>query len=322
MNRIGISLPAGDLALPEQVELIRRAEELGYTDVWSSEVNAADGLSMLAAATSVTSSIRMGTAILPVYTRGPGLLAMSLASMAELAPGRFLAGVGSSSNIIVENWNAVGFDKPYGRVRDTVNFLKQALTGEKCTEDYETFSVKGFRLGLVPDQAPPIVVAALREGMLRLAGRRGDGAILNWLSPDDTKKVTAIVEEEHPDPEIVARLFVMPSTDRDRVREAAARTIAAYLNVPVYAKFHQWLGRGEQLQPMWDAWSEGDRKTAVEAVPDSLIDELFIHGSVEECKEQIQAYVDSGIRTPVLAISDLEGKGPWHWLEAFAPESR
>lgn len=319
MDRIGTSLPAGDLRLPEQVEMIRRAEQLGYTDVWSSEVNATDGLTMLAAATSVTETIRMGTAILPVYTRGPGLLAMSIASMAELAPGRFLAGLGSSSNIIIENWNAMAFDKPYGRVRDTVDFCKQALTGEKVTEAYDTFEVKGFRLGVVPEQTPPIVVAALREGMLRLAGSRGDGAILNWLSPDDTRKVTGIVREEHPDPEIVARLFVLPSTDRDHVRHVAGRAIAAYLNVPVYAKFHQWLGRGEQLQPMWDKWAEGDRKGAVESIPDQVIDELFIHGSVEECKEKVQAYVDAGIKTPVLAVTDVGDKGPWHWLEAFAP---
>lgn len=319
MQRLGISLPAGDLALTEQVQLIKEAEDLGYTDAWSSEVNATDGLSLLAAAASVTERIRMGTAILPVYTRGPGLLAMSIASMAELAPGRFLAGVGSSSNIIIENWNATPFEKPYGRVRDTVDFLKAALTGEKVTEDYDTFSVKGFRLGLVPEQTPPIVVAALREGMLRLAGRSGDGVILNWLSPEDTRHVTGIVREENPDPHVVARLFVLPSTDRDYVREAAARTIAAYLNVPVYAKFHEWLGRGEQLADMWRLWDEGDRKGAVAAVPDEVIDELFIHGSVGDCREQVQAYVDAGIDTPVLAITDVDGSGPRHWLNAFAP---
>ena len=91
--------------------------------------------------------------------------------------------------MIVERWNGVPFVDPYKRVRDMVRFLRVALTGEKVTEKYDTFEVQGFRLGLVPEVQPPILVAALREGMLRLAGREGDGAIINWLSADDVKQV-------------------------------------------------------------------------------------------------------------------------------------
>jgi alkanesulfonate monooxygenase SsuD/methylene tetrahydromethanopterin reductase-like flavin-dependent oxidoreductase (luciferase family) len=74
--------------------------------------------------------------------------------------------------VIVEHWNGIPFEKPYQRVRDTVRFLRRALAGEKVSEDYETFSVKNFRLGVRVDPQPPILVAALREGMLRLAGAR------------------------------------------------------------------------------------------------------------------------------------------------------
>ena len=95
----------------------------------------------------------------------------------------------------------MAFEKPYQRVRDTIRFLRAALTGEKVTADYETFSVKGFRLDVPVPEMPPILVGALRGGMLRLAGREGDGAITNWLSPAD---VPRIVEEVGPDKEIVA----------------------------------------------------------------------------------------------------------------------
>ncbi len=109
--------------------------------------------------------------------------------MCQAAPGRFTLGIGSSSNVIVERWNAMTFDKPYQRVRDTIRFLRAALSGEKVTEEYETFAVNGFRLGIAVPEQPPILVAALRQGMLRLAGREGDGAIVNWLSADDVKTV-------------------------------------------------------------------------------------------------------------------------------------
>jgi alkanesulfonate monooxygenase SsuD/methylene tetrahydromethanopterin reductase-like flavin-dependent oxidoreductase (luciferase family) len=78
--------------------------------------------------------------------------------------------------------------------------------------------------------------------------------------------------------------------------------ITAYLNVPVYAAFHDWMGRGEQLTPMWDAWKSGDRKAALAAIPDSLVDELIVHGSPEACREHIDRYFDNGVTTAALAV--------------------
>ena len=108
-------------------------------------------------------------------------MAQTVAALASAAPGRFVAGIGSSSDVIVERWNGISFEQPYKKTRDMVRFLRAALTGEKVTEEYDTFSVSGFRLGLVPDEPVPILVAALREGMLRMAGRESDGAIINWV---------------------------------------------------------------------------------------------------------------------------------------------
>jgi probable F420-dependent oxidoreductase len=218
-------------------------------------------------------------------------------------------GLGSSSNVIVERWNGIPFDEPYKRTRDVLRFLRPALAGEKVSQTYDTFTVDGFRLGVVPPEPVPILVAALREGMLRLAGREGDGAIINWLSADDVKQVVAPVQAAggSTPKEVVARIFVCPSTDAEAVRAGARFAIAAYLNVPVYAAFHEWLGRGELLAPMWEAWKAGDRKAALAAIPDALVDELFVHGSPEACREHVQRYVDAGVTTPALAISSFGG---------------
>jgi probable F420-dependent oxidoreductase len=224
--------------------------------------------------------------------------------MAEAAPGRFAFGIGTSSDVIVERWNGIPFEEPYKRTRDMVRFLKLSLSGEKVKEEYTGFKVGGFKLGRVPKVQPQILVAALREGMLKLAGREADGAIINWLSADDVKRVAPIVQQagNGAEKEIVARIFVCPSTDADAVRGAGKFAIAAYLNVPVYAAFHDWMGRGEQLKPMWDAWKAGDRKAALDAIPDSLVDELIVHGSPEECKEHIDRYFDNGVTTAALAV--------------------
>jgi len=265
----------------------------------------------------------------PAYTRSPALFAQSVASLADAAPGRFAIGVGSSSNVIVERWNGVPFVEPYKKVRDVVRFLRDALTGEKVTKQYDTFKVDGFRLGVRPEVQPPILVAALREGMLRLAGREADGAIINWLSPDDVRTVTKVVHDAArtagADPatkEIVARIFVCPSENADVVRAGARFAIAAYLNVPVYAEFHRWLGRGEALAGMWDAWKAGDRKAALAAIPDSVVDDLVVHGSPAECRAKIDRYFANGVNTSSLAILAFDPEVSfWSAVESLAPSA-
>jgi len=299
VDRYGITVPFDDVPLGEHGAWYQRLDELGYTEVWTGEANGADGFTPLALAAVASDRLRLGTAVVPVYTRGPGLLAMQAATMAELAPGRFALGVGSSSDVIVERWNATPFLEPYKRVRDTVRFLRAALTGEKVDAEYETFSVRGFRLGRPLEQPPPIYVAALRPGMLRLAGREADGAILNWLSAADVSKV---VPEVGAGKAIVARIFVCPTDDAERARYVGRIGIAAFLNVGVYAAFHEWLGRGPLLQGMWTAWRAGDRKAALAAIPDEVVDELVVHGTAEECRAHVQRYVDNGVTIPILAL--------------------
>jgi len=305
MQRYGMTIPFDGVPLAEQADWIRELADLGYTDVWSSEANGADGFTPLALASVWAPSLRLGNAIIPAYTRGPACLAQSVATLAAAAPGRFALGIGTSSNVIVEGWNGIPFEEPYRQVQAMIRFLRQALAGEKVTGDFGRFSIRGFKLGLpAPDPAVPILVAALREGMLRLAGREGDGAIINWLSPDDVSKVAGVVRDAAGGvpKEIVARIFCCPSENAEAVRAAGKFAIAAYLNVPVYAEFHRWLGRGEELAALWRLWKEGDRKAALEAIPDSLVDELIVWGSPEACREHVARYVANGVTTPALAV--------------------
>jgi probable F420-dependent oxidoreductase len=316
-----MTIPLTGHPFSEQRQLIQELEAAGYTDLWSAEANTTDGLVPLALASVWAPSARLGTAILPVYTRGPALLAQSIATMALAAPGRFVAGIGASSNVIVENWNGMAFEHPYKRVRDTVRFLRTALAGDKVDERYETFAVSGFRLGSVPEQPVPILVAALREGMLRLAGREGDGAIVNWLSADDASRVAGIVHAQGPGKDVVARIFVCPNPDRDVVVPAAKFAMAAYLNVPVYRAFHEWLGRGDVLAEHWEQWDAGDRKGSLAKIPESLVDDLIVNGTPEQCRDHIARYVANGVTTPALLIMPFGGIDVREAALALAPQS-
>ena len=305
--RYGLTVPLEQIPLADQRDLVAALPDLGYTDVWSSETAGADAFTPLVLASQWAPALRLGTAVVPVHTRGAAVLAQSFAALAAVAPGKVVAGIGASSKVIVQGWNSVEYDAPYARVRDTLRLLRLALgggDGGRVDMESPTVTVHGFRPSLVPDPAPPIVVAALREQMLRLAGREGDGAILNWLGAGNVAQAVAPVLDaaDGAPREIVARIFVAPVDDADAVRPAAKVALAAYLTVPAYAAFHAWIGNSDRLERTWQLWAAGDRRAAAAAIPDSLVDELVLHGSPQACREQVAAYVDAGVTTPVLAL--------------------
>jgi probable F420-dependent oxidoreductase len=305
-QRYGITVPF-DVPLHEHRRWFELLVDLGYTDVWSSEVDGGDGFTPLTLAAAWAPTLNLGVAITPAFTRGPALIAQSVAALADAAPGKFALGLGTSSQVIVERWNGIDFEDPYRKVRDVLRFVRQALSGEKVEGTFDTFTSSGFRLARVPAVPPPLYLAALRPGMLHLAAREADGAILNWLSADDVRTAVA---ELRPDFPVVARIFVIVNPDPDTARAIGRRMIAAYMNVEAYAEFQRWLGRGPDLQGMWDLWSAGDRRGALAAIPDSVVDDLIVHGPAEECREHILRYVENGVTIPapmVLPVGvDLE----------------
>jgi probable F420-dependent oxidoreductase len=315
-SRWGLTLPLSGLPLASQQDLVTGLPELGYTDVWSAELNGIDGFTPLTLASQWAPQLRLGTAIVGIYTRAPVSLAVQASTLAALAPGKFVMGIGTSSQAAVEQWNGIPFEKPYQRSRDMLRFLREALAGGKVTREYETFSVNGFRLDPAPEVPPALALAALRPGMLKLAAAEADMAITNWLAPKDVPRVR---HAAGPDCELVARIFVCPTTDADTARFIGKRMVAAYLTVPVYAAFHQWLGRGDIIAPMLTAWNSGDRKGALEAIPDALVDELVIHGSAEECRERVAEYEAAGLNTPVIAITPVPGLDLADTIRKLAP---
>jgi probable F420-dependent oxidoreductase len=280
--------------------VIRALPGFGYTDVWSAETAGTDAFTPLALASTWEPTMRLGTAIVPVFTRGPALIAMSAATMAAAAPGRFVLGLGASSPVIVGNWNGIAFDKPYLRSRDVLRFVKSALAGERVDGTFDTFTIKRFKLEQAPVVPPPVLLAALRPQMLRLAGHEADGAILNWLASTDVARCVESIGNDEAD--VVARIFTCPTDDAAYARNLGRMLISTYLTVLAYAAFHDWLGRGAALAPMHAAWAAGDRAGAAAAIPDEVVDALVLHGTPESCRAQVQAYADAGVKTPVIAL--------------------
>lgn len=291
MKRWGLTLPLPAIPLAASAEHVRVAEAAGYTDLWSGETNGPDGFTPLALAAAWTERPRLGTGIVGVITRGRALLAQEAAAIADASGGRFVLGIGASSDRIVEGWNGMPFDRPLSRVSETIDFLRKALAGERADG--------GFKLDRAPEGEIPIVVAALRGKMLKLAVEKGDGAFTNFLPLGGLSKVT---EQLAPAPdgfELLCRFFCLPG-EREQVEPLARFMFSSYITVPVYEAFYRWLGYGEQIDEMVAAWQAKDRQKAAAAAPWELIEDTFIFGSPEEMKERLEAYVAGGVTLPVI----------------------
>lgn len=318
-TRWGLTVPFTGVPLGDHPELYRRAEALGYDDLWSGETpNGTDGFTSLSIAIPVTERMRLATGIVNPFTRGPAVLAQTAAAMQEASGSRFVLGLGASSNVIVERFNGLVFEKPLSKVREAVERLRPVLSvpAEK--------GYGGLRLERPVTEPVPIVLAALRSRMLGLAGRVADGAFTNFLPLSGLPQVldayrTAEMEAGRPAPdgELVCRFFLLPG-DPEQGLGLARAMFSAYGSVPVYAEFFRWLGWGEQLDPMVEAYEAGDRQKAMELAPEALIRDIFLFGSPEQIRERLEQFVAGGITTAVLSpIGPPDRIG--ELLEAFAP---
>jgi probable F420-dependent oxidoreductase len=292
--------------LHELGALVRRIEDAGYDSVWSAEATEFDGFTPLAVAAEHSERLRLVTGIVNVFTRGPALLAQTAAALADVSNGRFVLGLGASSNVIVEQWNGIPFRRPLAKVSETVDYLRTVLAGER--------GAGGFKLASPPAEPVPIVLAALRERMLRLAADKADGAFTNFLPLSNAERVVRAFGR--PDKELACRFFSIHGPEEEAL-VTAKRTFAAYATVPVYTEFFRWLGRGDEIDPVVEAWNAGDRGRALELVPEGLVRETFLLGPLEAQRERLAAFAASGIDTAVLALSCRPAELP-HVIDAFA----
>ncbi len=290
-SRWGLTLPLPGISLADHEEHVRRAEAAGYTDLWTGETAGPDGFTPLALSAAWTERMRLGTGIVGVFQRGPALLAQEAAALASGSNGRFVLGIGSSSDRIVEGWNGIPFERPLSKVRETLDFLDTALAGER--------TATGFKLEMPPAEPVPVVLAALRGKMLELAVERAAGAFTNFLPLGGLSKVTAQLAGAPEGFELLCRFFCLPG-EREQVEPLARFMFSSYITVPVYTNFYRWLGYGEQIEPMVEAWQSGDRQAAAAAAPWELIEDMFIFGTPEEMKERLGAFVAGGITLPIL----------------------
>jgi probable F420-dependent oxidoreductase len=315
IQRLGVTVPLPGFNVRSACDLARRAEELGYTDAWSAEVSGPDAFSVASAVGVSTSSLRIGCAIAPVFTRPPALIAMSALAASQASEGRFCLGLGASTPTIVENWMGVEFERPLQRMRETIEVVKGALAGGKVDFDGGSARVKGFRLEGAPASVP-IFIAALGPKMMALANEQADGIALYAVSEEGVR----LAKQAAPGLELAARLICLPDQDVDEVREFARFLLTPYIAADGYNSWIARQGFEQEATAVKTSWDSRDRAGAVAAVSDRLIDALVISGPATACKERVESFREAGLDTPILLFIAQGGPDQARqMMEAMAP---
>ena len=305
-RRSGLTIPLFGHTLGEHGDIVREAEQLGYTDLWSFETSGIDGFSPLVYAAAFSSTARLGTAIVSSFTRGPAILAMSAAAVEQAAPGRFVLGIGASTEAIVQGWNGMSFERPVSSVRESVRRMRLALSGERM--NLADGQRGAFRLDAKPSTPVPIYCGALRAGMLRMAGQVADGIVINFLPPSAVPQVLAEVragaESAGRDPDgidVVCRHMLCVDGLTEETRAVGRFILAVYVSSPPYEAFLRWIGLGAMIDPVLERWRAGDRPGALAAMSDELLTSLLVVGDVEQCRARLEEYRAAGVRVPCIA---------------------
>ena len=308
MDRWGLTLPLPGLTLAEHEGLVKRAEAAGYTDLWTGETAGPDGFTPLALSAAWTERARLGTGIVGVFQRGPALLAQQAAALADASEGRFVLGIGSSSDRIVEGWNGIPFEKPLSKVRETLDFLDRRwrASGPRPASSSKRRPARGA------DRAG----GAARQDA-RPRRRAAAGAFTNFLPLAGLPKVTAQLQDAPTGLRAALPLLLHP-------RRARAGRAAGPLHVLL---LHHRPGL-RQLLPLArlrradraDGQGLGSRRPpgGRAAAPWELIEDMFIFGTPEQMKERLDAFVAGGITLPILTPIVTPDKLA-ETIEALAP---
>jgi len=238
--RIG-SMIEVDKPLSDIVALLQRYREAGLDHAFASQIFGPDALTLLAVAGSQVPDIGLGTGVVPVYPRHPMMLAQQALTVQAATGNRLLLGIGLSHQVVVEGMWGLSYERPAAYMREYLASLMPLLHGETVRSEGERVTTNAFApIEIAGVEAPPVLVAALGDTMLKLAGRVADGTI-TWMTGSATvgghivPTITAAAEAAgRPAPRVVVSLPIAVTTDHNAARERMNEAFAIYPNLPAY----------------------------------------------------------------------------------------
>lgn len=289
------------LGLDAALTAARWAEELDYRSYWTAETVGPEAFSTLAAVAGVAPSLDLGTGVLALQLRTPPLTAMAAATLQALQPDRdVLLGIGISSPVVTTQWHGAPFgERPLAHVREYVELLRQCLSGDAVTFQGDFYDVRRFRLGVrLGDRRPKIIVGALNERMLQLAGEVADGVLLNYL-PASLVPWSVEQARKGGNASIYAYVHVGVCERQDGI-EYARRDLFSYAVVDSYARNFERAGFADEVAEIRARHAAKDRDGALAAVSDRMVDAIDVMGDADRVRSTVTEYVEAGVEVPVV----------------------
>lgn len=306
--RIGLGIPPTGLPFDLCVDIVQQAEARGFESVWTGEAWGTESCSLVSALLARSSRIHIGTGIISIYLRPPTLAAMQAATLGLVGPGRVRLGLGVSTQNI-NAFHGVTWDRPAARMREYVEIMRRVLDGERLTYEGEFYQPNRFGLTILPPEPVPICLAAVNPLMLRLAGEIADSVLLAWLPARQLKQSLAEIAKgaakagrSLSDIDIGCYLHTMVTSDRERALDQLRHVLLGYSQANTYIKGFRSFGYGDILEEVHSRWQAGDRVGAEAAILDSMVEDLYVFGTPEECHDQLNGFVENGVDFPVVAV--------------------
>lgn len=301
-------------SLEQAIERVKLAESLGYESVYVTHIAGRESLTVLTAYALSTSSIRLGTGVVPIYTRTPATMAQTAATIDELSGGRFTLGLGVSHRPVVESWHGQTIDRPVAEMREYVAIVRAILRGEDPPRG-EKWRTSFRLLGLSPRPQLPIYIAALSPAMLRLAGEVADGVLLWLCNPSYIRDV--VIPEVRAGREragltlegfdVVAAVPAALTDDRQAAYSAMRQELIPYFGLPFYRAMIERTGFGPDIAA-YDA-AAGDLEGMQRAISEEFLEELTAVGDEAAVRAGMKRYRDAGASSPSvgpIGKSDVE----------------
>lgn len=289
------------------------AEDLGYDSIWIPEAWAYEQFQLLTEVALHTKRLKLATGIANVFSRSPGLLAMSAATLDEISGGRVILGLGTSGKVVVENFHGVPYRKPLTRLRETVGILRALWRGDRLQPEMSTlFDARHFKLEMTPLRADiPIYVASLQDQAIREVGAMADGWVPTFWPYRHLEDGAALLAEgargagrDASRIAIAPFMAIIPLDDAAVARSMIKPLVAFYIGgmgVYYHALFCRY-GFQENADLVRDLYTKGDRRQAAAAVADELIDAIAICGPPAHCHERLAEWRTHGVTAALMNL--------------------
>lgn len=296
LSKLGFVLPYwADVTLEDLVHFSKLGDDLGYDSVWVPEMWGRDAFSLISTIAANTKKLKMGTAVISVYSRSPALIAQTAATIDEYSQGRMILGIGMSSIYLNENWHSMKFEKPLLRTRESVEVIREILEGEKLDYEGEIFSLKYFKLLFKPYRKNlPIYIASLGPKNIKLTSEIADGWLPFMVSNEFINSNEKVLRSKNKDMQIAPFIPALISKDPEESKFYVKELIALYVASmgDYYHKQIASYGFKKEADDVKKFWRK-DKERAIDCVTDEILNLISIYGDKDSGSELLEKFSES-----------------------------